>query len=63
MEELLAQFELGVMLSNLMWGWWGIKVCKNPNINFDYLEYCLTKYRKYLEIKNSGKWKVGANKL
>lgn len=45
-----------------MWGWWGIKVCKNPNINFDYLEYCRTKYKKYMEIKNSGKWKVGVNK-
>ena len=47
-ERLLAQFELGVMLSNLMWGWWGVKVCKNPNINFDYLKYCKTKYDKYL---------------
>jgi thiamine kinase-like enzyme len=60
-EKMMGQFWLGVMLSNLMWGWWGIKVCKNPNINFDYLQYCKTKYEKYLQIKNSGLWKVNKN--
>ena len=36
-DKLLAEFALGTMLSNIMWGWWAVIVCKNPNITFDYL--------------------------
>lgn len=36
-DRLLSEFALGTMLSNIMWGWWAVIVCKNPNITFDYL--------------------------
>jgi hypothetical protein len=57
-ERLLKEFWLGTMLSNIMWGWWAVIVCKNPNIQFDYLEFGKVRHEKYLEVKNSGKWKV-----
>jgi len=55
---MVGQLQLGLMLSNLMWGWWAVKACKNPNISFDYLEYARTKYENYCRIKNGGKWKL-----
>ena len=39
------------MLSNVMWGWWAIIVCKNMDINFDYIEFAMKRYRDYLRVK------------
>jgi hypothetical protein len=34
-----------------MWGWWGIIVSKNPNIQFDYISFAYERYLKYMEVK------------
>lgn len=57
-DKLLAEFALGTMLSNIMWGWWAVIVCKNPNITFDYLEFCKFRYDNYQRVKESGHWKI-----
>lgn len=50
-ERLLGEFALGTMLSNIMWGWWAVIVCKNPHITFDYLEFCKVRYDNYQKVK------------
>ena len=40
------------MLSNIMWGWWAIIVCKNPLINFDYIKFAMKRYKDYMTAKN-----------
>ena len=54
----MKQFVLGSMLSNIMWGWWAVIVCKNPNVTFDYLEFCKVRFDNYQKAKNSGLWKI-----
>lgn len=46
------------MLSNMMWGWWAVIVCKNPAINFDYLKFAEKRFDDYMNAKNTGKWKL-----
>lgn len=41
------------MLSNLMWGWWGIIVSKNPDIKFDYLAFSKKRYDDYQRLKQT----------
>lgn len=50
-ERLLGEFALGTMLSNIMWGWWAVIVCKNPNITFDYLEFSKVRHDNYQKVK------------
>lgn len=38
-KKLVEQLSVGMLLSNLMWGWWSIIVCKNPQISFDYIAF------------------------
>lgn len=46
------------MLSNIYWGWWAIIVSKNPNIKFDYLEFCKVRLDNYNTVKCGGFWKI-----
>ena len=57
-ESLKKQLPLGEMLSNIMWGWWAVIVCKNPDINFDYIEFAMKRYRDYMRTKESNAWKL-----
>lgn len=41
------------MLANLLWGWWGIIVSKNPQINFDYLTFVKKRFDDYQRIKKT----------
>lgn len=41
------------MLSNLLWGYWAIILCKNPDINFDYLQFSKVRYEKYQQYKQT----------
>ena len=52
--KLLQQFVVGTMLSNILWGWWAVIVCKNPQVTFDYLEFGKFKHDNYMKAKNSG---------
>jgi hypothetical protein len=49
----MRQLPIGQMLANLMWGWWGIIVCKNPQINFDYLAFVKKRFEDYQIIKKT----------
>lgn len=45
-------------MAQVMWGWWAIIMSKNPNIQFDYLQFSLKRYEDYRAIKESGRWKM-----
>jgi len=49
----MRQMPLGQMLAHLMWGCWGIIVCKNPQINFDYLLFVKRRYEEYHKFKKT----------
>jgi hypothetical protein len=51
-KHLVDQLPLGKMLHHLLWGWWGIIVCKNPNIQFDYLAFVKRRYDEYHRLKD-----------
>jgi hypothetical protein len=38
-------------MSHIMWGWWGIIVSKNENIQFDYISFSYERYKAYSKIK------------
>lgn len=47
----MQQLPVGLLLSNLTWGWWSIMVCKNPNISFDYIAFAKWRLEEYHKFK------------
>ena len=52
-QRLVEQLPVGMLLSNLMWGWWSIMVCKNPKISFDYIAFAKWRLEEYLKYKKA----------
>lgn len=52
-EELMGQINICVLLSHYLWILWGIMVCKNPNVNFGYIEFAYQRFLDYKAIKES----------
>lgn len=38
-------------MCNYFWGVWGVVMSKNPEIDFDYVEFCYAKYNAYMDMK------------
>ena len=52
-EQLWKLLPYGELLSHAMWGWWAIIVCKNPLIDFDYLEFAKHRHSCYQALKKT----------
>lgn len=52
-DEMVKEVPLFMMFSNYFWGIWGIVMSKNPEIEFDYVEYSFNKYKKYCQVKET----------
>ena len=46
MNEFLDEIPVCMMLSNFVWGSWGVNSFKLP-IKFDYVNFCQEKFNKY----------------
>lgn len=51
-EKLIQEIELGTLLSLMYWILWCGTICKNPNINFDYLLHGVDRIETYLKLKD-----------
>lgn len=48
----LDQLHIGYLLSHFYWSVWALVMCKNPNINFGYIEFAHDRLLDYRGIKN-----------
>jgi len=46
-ENLLKEIKIGSMLSHYYWCVWAIIVSKNPDIDFDYVQFSKDRYESY----------------
>jgi len=51
MDKLFRETKIGVMLSYYYWMVWGIKMCKTPDSDFDYIEFSFIKFNSYQKLK------------
>ena len=50
-ESIMKELPICLLLSNYYWCIWAIFMSKNPDINFDYVEFAYSRYSKYRELK------------
>jgi len=50
-DNLIKQVKVGSMLSHYYWCVWGVIMSKNPDIDFDYIQFCRHKYNGYMKFK------------
>ena len=47
----IEQLHVGYLLSHFYWSVWGLVMCKNPNIDFSYIDFAYQRYLDYSQLK------------
>ena len=47
----VEQLHMGYLLSHFYWCVWALVMCKNPNIDFSYIDFAYIRYSDYVQLK------------